>query len=183
MLSRLRVISLGNRLRIIRTLGLGTMTILSRKLCGGYRSQSQQRFSASTPSSSVPSSKNKYDVRAPGSKSQGSVSGNKTYMLYAFQARQDQEGSSDVVTRMSRVFDLDIYALLDSGATLSFVTPYLLLQFNVSGKTLSKPFSVSTPIGDKVIARRVYKNCSVTVYQKVTSVDLVELEMVDFVSF
>ena len=69
-------------------------------------------------------------------------------MLYAFQARQDQEGSSDVVTRMSRVFDLDIYGLLDPRATLSFVTPYLLLQFNVSGKTLSKPFSVSTPIID-----------------------------------
>ena len=73
-----------------------------QKSCGEYRSQSQQRFSSPTPSSSsVPSSKNKYDVRAPGSKSQGSVSGNKTYMLYAFQARQDQEGSSDVVTRMS----------------------------------------------------------------------------------
>ncbi|WMV50863.1 hypothetical protein MTR67_044248 [Solanum verrucosum] len=53
------------------------------------------------------------------------------------------------------------------------------VQFSVSPETLSEPFSVSTPVGDPVIARRVYKNCPVTVSQKVTSVDLVGLEMVD----
>ena len=100
--------------------------------------------------------------------------------MHALQAQQDQEGSLDVVTSTLQVFDFDVYALLDRGRTLSFVTPYLLLQFNVSGKTLSKPFSVSTPIGDPVIARRVYKNCLVTVSQKVISTDLVELEMVVF---
>ncbi|KAH0719580.1 hypothetical protein KY285_015611 [Solanum tuberosum] len=47
-------------------------------------------------------------------------------------------------------------------------------------ETLSEPFSISTPVGDPVIARRVYKNCPVTVSQKVTSAHLVELEMVDF---
>ena len=79
-----------------------------------------------------------------------------------------------------RVFDLDVYALLDPGATLSFVTPYIAVQFSVSPETLSEPFSVSTPVGDLVIARRVYRNCPVTVFQKVTSADLAELEMVDF---
>ncbi|KAH0655125.1 hypothetical protein KY290_030926 [Solanum tuberosum] len=127
--------------------------------------------------------------RAPGSKSQGSVSGNRTYptcpkcgknhpgeclaskegcfgcgqfghrvkncpsarkgqegggqcqnRLYAFQARQDQEDSPDVVT--------------DPGATLSFVTPYIAVQFSVSPENLSEPFSVSTPVGDPVITRR-----------------------------
>ncbi|KAH0658050.1 hypothetical protein KY289_026798 [Solanum tuberosum] len=48
---------------------------------------------------------------------------------------------------------------------------------DVSPETLSEPFSVSTPVGDSVIARRVYRNCPVTVSQKVTSADLVELEM------
>ena len=100
--------------------------------------------------------------------------------MYALQARQDQEDSLDVVTGTLRVFDLDVYALLDPGATLSFVTPYIAVQFSVSPETLSEPFSVSTPVGDPVIARRVYRNCPVTVSQKVTSANLVELEMVDF---
>ncbi|XP_069145697.1 uncharacterized protein [Solanum lycopersicum] len=118
--------------------------------------------------------------RAPNSKTQGSVSGTKTYptcpkcgecltgkegclgcgqsghrlrdclsrqgggqrqnRLYALQDRQDQEGSPDVVT--------------DPGATLYFATPYIAVQFNVSPETLSEPFSVSTPVGDPVIARR-----------------------------
>ncbi|WMV38342.1 hypothetical protein MTR67_031727 [Solanum verrucosum] len=52
------------------------------------------------------------------------------------------------------------------------------VQFSVSLETLSEPFSVSTPVDDPVITRRVY--CPVTVSQKVTSADLVELEMIDF---
>ena len=95
-------------------------------------------------------------------------------------SRQDQEGSPDVVTCMLRVFDLDVYAFVDHGATLSFVTPYIVVQFTVCPETLSEPFSVSTPVGDPVIARRVYRNCPVIVSQKVTSTDLLELEMVDF---
>ncbi|KAH0743187.1 hypothetical protein KY290_031180 [Solanum tuberosum] len=53
-----------------------------------------------------------------------------------------------------RVFNLDVYALLDPGATLSFVTPYIAVNFDVSLETLSEPFSVSTPVGDPGIARR-----------------------------
>ncbi|KAH0725447.1 hypothetical protein KY284_001312 [Solanum tuberosum] len=94
--------------------------------------------------------------------------------------RQDQEDSPDVVTSTLRVFNLDVYALLDPRATLSFVTPYIVINFNISPETLSEPFSISTLVGDPVIARRVYINCPITVSQKFTSTDLVELEMVDF---
>ncbi|MCQ8082150.1 hypothetical protein NP492_23805, partial [Salmonella enterica] len=112
--------------------------------------------------------------------SSGTGGGQRQNRPYALQACQDHKDSPDVVTGTLRVFDLDVYALLDPGATLSFVTPYIAVQFSVSPETLSEPFSVSTPVGDPVIARRVYKNCPVTVSQKVTSADLVELEMVDF---
>ena len=94
-------------------------------------------------------------------------------MLYDLQAGQDQEGSPDVVTVTLRVFDLDVYALLHPGANISFITSYIAVQFNVSLQTLSEPFSNYTPVGDPVIARRVYKNIPVTVSQKVTSTDLV----------
>ena len=46
------------------------------------------------------------------------------------------------------------------------------MQISVTPETLSEPFSI--------IARRVYKNCPLIVSQKVTSTDLVDLEMVDF---
>ena len=69
--------------------------------------------------------------------------------------------------------------MLDLGETLSFVTPYIEVQFNVILETLSKPFSFSTLVGDPVTTRRIYKNFPVTVSQKVTSSDLLKLEMVD----
>uniref|UniRef100_M1AKM7 Gag-pol polyprotein n=1 Tax=Solanum tuberosum TaxID=4113 RepID=M1AKM7_SOLTU len=72
--------------------------------------------------------------------------GHRQNRLYALQAHQDQEDSPDVVTGTLRVFDLNVYALLDPGATLSFVTPYITVQFSVSPETLSEPFSVSTPV-------------------------------------
>ncbi|XP_069148137.1 uncharacterized protein [Solanum lycopersicum] len=81
-------------------------------------------------------------------------------------ARQDQEGSPDVVTGMLRLFDLYVYGLLDPGATLSFVTPHIAVQFSVSPETLSESFSVSTPVGDPVIARRVYRNCPVSLSER-----------------
>ncbi|KAH0710910.1 hypothetical protein KY284_012337 [Solanum tuberosum] len=117
-------------------------------------SHAQQKSSTPAPSSSsVPYSKflNDQKGRASGSKSQGSISGPRTYPTYP-----------------------------KCGATLAFVTPYIAVNFSASPKSLSEPFSVYTPVGDLIIARRVYKNFPVTVSQKVTSADLVELEMVDF---
>ena len=64
--------------------------------------------------------------------------------LYEVQARQDKEGFPDVVICTLRVIDLDVYALLDPGATLSFVTTCIAVEFSVSPETLSEPFSVST---------------------------------------
>ncbi|XP_070031696.1 uncharacterized protein [Nicotiana tomentosiformis] len=45
---------------------------------------------------------------------------------------------------------------------------------------LSDPFAVSTPVGELIIARRVYRDCTVIVCSRQTSADLVELEMMDF---
>ncbi|XP_049351896.1 uncharacterized protein LOC125816341 [Solanum verrucosum] len=53
-------------------------------------------------------------------------------------------------------------------------------EFKRTPELLVKPFEVSTPIGDSIIARRVYRNCIVTVCDRDTLAALVELEMVDF---
>ena len=70
--------------------------------------------------------------------------------------------------------------MLDPGASLSFVTPYIAGNFGISFEVLAEPFLVSTPVGKTIIARWVYRNCPVMISQKSTSADLVELEMTDF---
>uniref|UniRef100_M1DPF5 Gag-pol polyprotein n=1 Tax=Solanum tuberosum TaxID=4113 RepID=M1DPF5_SOLTU len=68
----------------------------------------------------------------------------------------------------------------DKGSKLSFATHYVVIRFDVSPEILSNPFKVSTPIGDSIVAKRVYKNCLVFVSHRVTHVDLGELDMLDF---
>ena len=38
----------------------------------------------------------------------------------------------DVITGMLKIFDLDVYDLIDPGATLSFVTPFVAKKFHVT---------------------------------------------------
>ncbi|KAH0733004.1 hypothetical protein KY289_004192 [Solanum tuberosum] len=66
------------------------------------------------------------------------------------------------------------------GASLSFVTPYVAMNLDVLPEKLCEPCSVSTPIGESILAERVYHDCTISVNHNNTMVDLVELEMVDF---
>ncbi|XP_049365830.1 uncharacterized protein LOC125830693 [Solanum verrucosum] len=59
--------------------------------------------------------------------------------LYAINSRQGQEDSPDVVTGMIRVFNLVVSALLDPRASLSFVIPFVAMNFGVIPEQLSKP--------------------------------------------
>ncbi|XP_055814603.1 uncharacterized protein LOC129884308 [Solanum dulcamara] len=103
-----------------------------------------------------------------------------TNRLYAMGSRQDQENSPNVVTGMIRVSSFDCYVLMDPGATLSFVTPYVASKFNKIPERLLEPFCVATPVGDSVLAERVYRDCTVSIHHRDTLADLVELDMVDF---
>ena len=49
---------------------------------------------------------------------------------------------------MLKVFQLDVYSLLDTAATLSFVTLYVSMRFDVPPDVLLEFFSISTPIGE-----------------------------------
>ncbi|XP_015084186.1 uncharacterized protein LOC107027566 [Solanum pennellii] len=51
--------------------------------------------------------------------------------LYAITSRQEQENSLDVVTGMIKVFNFDVYALLDPGPSLYYVTPYVANQLSI----------------------------------------------------
>ena len=81
---------------------------------------------------------------------------------------------------MIRVFNLTVYALLEPGVSLYFVTPYVAMNFEIILEKLSEPFSVSTPVGESILEERVFCDCHVFVSHKSAIIDLIELDMVDF---
>ncbi|XP_049388796.1 uncharacterized protein LOC125853135 [Solanum stenotomum] len=88
--------------------------------------------------------------------------------FYALQSRNDLEGSPNVVTGILQVFSIDVYALLDPGSTFSFVTPFVVMKFEVPPEELKEPFSVSTPAGESVVAKRVYSISPISLPYRVT---------------
>ena len=72
-----------------------------------------------------------------------------------------------------------MYALIDPGSTLSFISPFVASRIGIESE-LIEPFEVATPVGDFVIAKRVYMNCSVVIYSRRTVADLIELNMIEF---
>ncbi|XP_075096565.1 uncharacterized protein LOC107786335 [Nicotiana tabacum] len=94
--------------------------------------------------------------------------------------RHDTEARGDVVTGMLTIFTFDVYALIDPGSTLYYVTPYIAKKFGIKPEKLCEPFEVSTPVGESVIARYIYRGCPVKVHRRLAVTNLVELEMLDF---
>lgn len=66
----------------------------------------------------------------------------KKNLFYVLQTRLNQEGSPDVVPWMLKVFHLDAYDFLNTSVTLSFVTPYVALRFDVSSDVFIDLFSL-----------------------------------------
>ncbi|XP_070004630.1 uncharacterized protein [Nicotiana sylvestris] len=95
-------------------------------------------------------------------------------------SRQTAEASPDVVTGILTVQSHDVYALIDLGSTLSYVTPFVAMEFGKEPEQLYEPFSVSTPVSESIFATRIYKSFVVMVCGRDTRADLVELGIVDF---
>ncbi|XP_070010315.1 uncharacterized protein [Nicotiana sylvestris] len=87
-------------------------------------------------------------------------------------SRQTAEASPVVVTGILTIQSHDVYALIDPGSTLSYVTPFVAMEFGIEPDQLHEPFSVSTPVGEPITVGRVYS--------RNTTTDLIELGMVDF---
>ena len=76
--------------------------------------------------------------------------------FYALRSRGEKDISLNVLIGRLKVFSLDVYALLDPGATLSFVTPLVAKKFETLPDILHEPLVVSTPVGESVVAKRIY---------------------------
>ena len=73
----------------------------------------------------------------------------------------EQEISPYKVTGMLKVFSIDVYAVVDPDVTLLFVTPLLAKKFDILPDIFLEPFIVSTPVGESVVAKRVYRSCPI----------------------
>lgn len=54
---------------------------------------------------------------------------------------------------MLQLFSVEAYALLEPTTTLSFVISFVVMKLYVLPKTLMETFSVSTPVGDSLLAK------------------------------
>lgn len=95
-------------------------------------------------------------------------------------SREEKENSADAVTGMLYILNFPVYAFIDPGSTLSFVTPLITSRFDVFPDILHESILVSTPIGAYIRVERVYKSCPIHILDRVTHADIVELAMLDF---
>ncbi|XP_070041161.1 uncharacterized protein [Nicotiana tomentosiformis] len=93
--------------------------------------------------------------------------------FYGMRGRQNLEASPDVVTGIFTVQSHDVYALIDQGSTLSYVTPYVAVEFGMEPEHLHEPFSVSTPVGESILVAWVYRDCVIMLHGQDTVVDLI----------
>lgn len=56
----------------------------------------------------------------------------------------------------------------------------MAVHFGFGPECIPDSFSVSTSVGDSVVAKRVYRGCLVSVGGREALVDLIEFDMIDF---
>lgn len=100
--------------------------------------------------------------------------------LYALATHKKSESSLDICTGILLIFSCDVYWFLDLGSTLSNVNLYVVVHFNFGPKCISYPLLVSTSVSNSIVAREIYRHCVVSVHNRETLVDLIDLYMVDF---
>ncbi|XP_070036112.1 uncharacterized protein [Nicotiana tomentosiformis] len=147
---------------------------------GAGRGTLQPSSSTAVISSAPPTTRGTPASAGRGAARGGEQSSEGPSRFYSMSGRQSAETSLDVVTCILIVQSHDVYALINPGSTLSYVTLYVAIEFGIESEQLHEPFSVSTPVGEFILAARVYWGCVVTVCGRDTVVDLIELGMVDF---
>ncbi|XP_070029054.1 uncharacterized protein [Nicotiana sylvestris] len=94
--------------------------------------------------------------------------------------RQDLAASLDAVTGILTIHSHAIYALINLGSTFSYITPFIAGKLDMRSELLPQSVEVCTPVGDTIVVNHVYQGCTVLINDHPTSVDLVELVMLDF---
>ena len=77
--------------------------------------------------------------------------------------QQEADVALEVMAGIIQVFDRDAYVLIDPGTTHSFIYAKFIAQVNIEIQPIDYSMVVSLPIGDSLIANRVYMGCRVII--------------------
>ncbi|XP_069144345.1 uncharacterized protein [Solanum lycopersicum] len=98
---------------------------------------------------------NQFQVSSPSSNAP------KKNRFYALHSKGEQEDYPDVMTGSDKCSP-------DPGATLSFVTPLVAKNVDLLLDVFVEPFSVTIPVGDSIMARRVFRSFPTSLPNRVT---------------
>ena len=91
-----------------------------------------------------------------GSTSIGQIqSGTRTQARVFIVTQQEADASPDVITGMISVYDHDAYALVDPGATHSFISVPFTERHQIESQLIDGRMVVSVPNGDTMISERI----------------------------
>ncbi|XP_077249182.1 uncharacterized protein LOC143888629 [Tasmannia lanceolata] len=94
--------------------------------------------------------------------------------------QQDVEASNAMIEGQLLVNDISAHILIDSGSTLSFISPAFVEELDLTPIPLLHHLKVVTPIGDIVATDLVCKGCVIKIGDRELLGDLVLLDMNDF---
>ena len=94
--------------------------------------------------------------------------------------QQEADASSDVITGMILVYDHDAYALVDPGATHSFISVPFTERHQIESQPIDGRMVVSVPNGDTMISERIVPGSRLVIQNKDFPTDLIVLGIHDF---
>ena len=100
--------------------------------------------------------------------------------LEYFQSQQEADASSDVITGMISVYDHDAYALVDPGATHSFISVPFTERHQIESRPIDGRMVVSVPNGNTMISERIVPGSRLVIQNKDFPTYLIVLGIHDF---
>ena len=89
--------------------------------------------------------------------------------------QQEADASPDVITGMILVYDHDAYALVDPGATHSFISVPFIERYQIKSQPINGRMVVSVPNGDTMISERIVPGSRLVIQNKDFPADLIVL--------
>ena len=93
-------------------------------------------------------------------------SGTRTQARVFTVTQQEADASPDVVTGMISVYDHDAYALVDPGATHSFISVPFTERHQIESQPIDGRMVVSVPNGDTMISERIVPSSRLVIQNK-----------------
>ncbi|XP_073061879.1 uncharacterized protein [Primulina eburnea] len=111
------------------------------------------------------------------SRNKGPTTG-RAYVMHAEEA--EAKPDTTLITRWIFISGVATYALLDSGATRSFISETFVKRLKIILEDLDLGFRVSSPFGDQMVTTKIVKNMELRLQENVVHADLIVLPMPEF---